>query len=151
MTPNFSLAEFVRSDVAARRGIDNNLPDSLRPAAIDTLEMMERIRAYLGGMAAHPVPIQITSGYRSPAVNVAVGSSSLSDHIRACAVDWVAPSFGAPYALASALAAHVNELRIGQLILEFGDWVHVSTRVPDKLINRILTIDRTGTRAGIWR
>lgn len=151
MTPNFSLAEFVRSDTAARRGMDNSLPNDLRPSAMATLEMMERIRAHLSDIAGKSVPIQITSGYRAPAVNLAVGSSSTSDHPKACAVDWIAPTFGDPYAICSALAPHVSQLGIGQLIQEFGSWTHVSTRLPDKLINRVITIDRTGTRAGIWR
>lgn len=149
MTWHFTLAEFVASNTAARHGADNRLPEELRPAALATLEMMERIRAHLSNLAGREVPIRISSGYRSPRVNMLVGSSSTSDHPKACAVDWTADSFGTPYAIASTLAPHVTALGIGQLILEFGEWVHVSTRVPDKPINRILTIDRNGTRAGI--
>jgi hypothetical protein len=38
-----------------------------------------------------------------------------------------------------------------RLMILFGTWVHVSTRIPDKIINRIITIDKDGTRAGIWQ
>ena len=151
MTPHFTLAEFVASTIAARRSIDNRLPEELRPSAIAALEMMERIRAHLSTLAGRDVPIRISSGYRSPQLNMIVGSSSTSDHPKACAVDWTAEGFGTPYQIASALAPHVQALGIGQLIHEFGEWVHVSTRLPDKALNRVITIDRTGTRVGIWR
>lgn len=144
MTPHFSLEEFTASDTAARLGIDNDLPDELREAAHQTLEMMERIRFHIDA------PISITSGYRCEALNRAVGSKPGSDHTMAFAVDFKAPKAGTPFAIAASLAPVFKIIGIGQLILEFGTWVHVSTRIPDKVINRIITIDKTGTRAGIW-
>lgn len=149
MTPHFSLAEFTASDTAARLGIDNSLPDELREAAHRTLEMMERIRFHLDA------PITITSGYRCEALNKAVGSKPGSDHTMALAVDFKAPRAGTPYEIAKDLASVIGIIGIGQIILEYASlngsgWVHVSTRIPDKVINRIITIDKTGTRAGIW-
>ena len=149
MTPHFSLAEFTASDTAARLGIDNSLPDDLREAAHQTLEMMERIRYHIDA------PIAISSGYRCEALNKAVGSKPGSDHTMAFAVDFKSPKAGTPFAIATMLAPVIKIIGIGQLILEYaapdgGGWVHVSTRIPDKLINRAITIDRTGTRAGIW-
>jgi zinc D-Ala-D-Ala carboxypeptidase len=144
MTPHFSLAEFTFSQTAARRGIDNNLPESLRPAAIDTLQMMEAIRHALGG-----VPVIITSGYRSPALNTAIGGSKRSDHMQARAVDFRAPAFGTPLAVCNRLAPMVDELGIGQLIHEFGSWVHVSTALPLQPVNRVITISQAGTFPGI--
>jgi len=144
MTPHFSLAEFTGSDTAARLGIDNSLPDELREAALKTLEMMERIRFHLDA------PVIITSGYRCEALNGAVGSKPGSDHTLAFACDFKAPKAGSPFQIAANLAPVISIVGIGQLILEFGTWVHVSTRIPDKVINRIITIDKTGKRAGIW-
>jgi len=149
VTPHFSLAEFVRSDLAVRRGIDNRLPPELVPAALQTLEMMERIRQRLSELARRDVPILISSGYRSPALNMAVGSSSTSDHPRAAACDWTAPSFGSPHDVCQALVPLVGALGIGQLIHEFGQWVHTSTRVPQRVANRIITISHAGTVPGI--
>lgn len=145
MTPHFSLAEFTSSDTAARLGIDNSLPDELREAAHRTLEMMERIRFHIDA------PVIITSGYRCEALNKAIGSKPGSDHTMALAVDFKAPKAGTPYQIAKSLAPVISIIGIGQLILEFGTWVHVSTRIPDKVINRIITIDKDGTRAGIWQ
>jgi len=144
MTPHFSLAEFTASDTAARLGIDNSLPNELREAAHRTLEMMERIRSHLG------VPITITSGYRCEALNRAIGSKPGSDHTLAFAVDFKASRAGTPAKIAKSLESVIGVLGIGQLILEFGAWVHVSTKIPDKPINRVITIDRTGAKAGIW-
>ena len=144
MTPHFSLEEFTASDTAARLNIDNRLPDELREAAHQTLEMMERIRFHI------EAPITITSGYRCEALNKAVGSKPGSDHTLAFAVDFKAPRAGTPFQIAASLAPVIKIIGIGQLILEFGTWVHVSTRIPDKTINRIITIDKIGVKAGIW-
>ncbi len=149
MTPHFNLAEFTASDVAARQGLNNSMPPFLVPAATETLQVLERIRAALCSLAGHHVPIIITSGYRSPAVNAAVGSRDSSDHQRAAAVDWKAPAFGTPLEICCALAPQMGVLRIGQLIYEFGTWMHTSTRAPAKPANRIITINRAGARVGI--
>lgn len=145
LSPHFSLAEFEASDTAARKGINNKLPPELYPQAMETAAMLERIREALGG-----VPIIITSGYRCPALNKAIGGSKSSDHLQAFAVDWKAPSFGTPFAICKALAPKVQALGVGQLIHEFGTWVHVSSRLAPKEVNRVITITAAGTRAGIW-
>ena len=145
MTPHFSLEEFTASDTAARLGIDNRLPDELRENALKTLQMMERIRFHIDA------PITITSGYRCEALNRAVRSKSGSDHTLAFAVDFKAPKAGTPFEIAKDLASVIDVLGIGQLIFEFGTWVHVSLARPEKTINRIITIDKTGVRAGIWQ
>lgn len=144
MTPHFSLEEFTASDTAARLGIDNSLPDELRDNAMKTLQMMERIRLHINA------PISITSGYRCEALNRAIGSKPGSDHTLAFAVDFKASRAGTPAQIAKSLALVFDMLNIGQLILEFGSWVHVSSCYPTKAINRIITIDKNGTRAGIW-
>lgn len=151
LTAHFTEEEFTASDTATRRGIDNRLPGGLRPTAIATCDMMERIRTHLSRLAGRDIPITVTSGYRSLALNRAIGSSDSSDHPRAMAVDFKAPAFGTPYDVAAALAPAVSELGIGQLIHEFGTWVHVSTRRATKDVNRIITISARGTQAGILR
>jgi hypothetical protein len=70
------------------------------------------------------------------------------------AADFRAPAFGTPLQVCKALAPVVSVLGIGQLILEFatpngGGWVHVSTRIPDKIINRIVTASKQGFAPGI--
>jgi hypothetical protein len=65
------------------------------------------------------------------------------------AADMVAPVFGTPLKIASTLAPYVDQLGVGQLIHEYGRWVHLSTRTPDKTLNRIITISGAGTFVGV--
>jgi zinc D-Ala-D-Ala carboxypeptidase len=146
LTPHFTLAELVASSTAARLRLDNTPPASVMPALQSTAEMLERIRATIG------VQVIVTSGYRSPALNRAVGGVSSSDHTWGQAADFVAPGYGSPYLIASLLAPLVSTLGIEQLILEGikgKRWIHVSTRKPTKPVNRILTITEAGARPGI--
>lgn len=148
LTEHFALAEFERSARAEELGIDNSVPAALLEAVTGTAVMLERIRAALGRIVGRDVPLSLTSGYRCAEVNRAVGSKPSSDHIKGCAADFVAPSFGTPYQVALALAPQVRVLGIGQLIYERnsrgGVWVHVSTRVPVAPANRVITIGPGG-------
>lgn len=151
LSAHFTMAEFVASDTALRRKINNDLPIELYDNAKATADMLERIRAYLGDKAGKAIPIIITSGWRCPELNRTIGSGDSSDHRKAMAADFRAPAFGDPVEVCKALAPAVSVLGIGQLILEFGKtgWVHVSTHPSDKIINRIITISAAGTQAGI--
>lgn len=146
LSQHFTLAELVASSTAMRLRLDNTPPESVIASLRTTAEMLERIRATLG------VPVMVTSGYRSPAVNKAVGGVTSSDHTMGQAADFVAPKYGSPYLIASLLAPLVSTLGIEQLILEGvkgKQWIHVSTRKPAKPINRILTITDAGAKPGI--
>jgi zinc D-Ala-D-Ala carboxypeptidase len=148
LTQHFTLNELTHSSTAQRLKLDNTPTPEALASLLYTAEMLERIRSTLG------VPIVVTSGYRGPVVNRAVGGVSSSDHMTGQAADIVAPRYGTPHAVASLLAPLVSTLGIGQLILEGvggKQWVHVSTRPPQKSVNRILTITNAGVRSGIHR
>ncbi len=149
---HFDLDEFCASDTAVRLKISNDPPEDLQPNAWATMAMLETIRAHLSAVSGKDVPVTIVSGYRSESLNKAVGGVPSSDHLRGMAADIRAPAFGSPYQIAQELARHVDTLGIGQLINEFPGprgWVHVSTRKPDKLVNRIITITDNGTVVGV--
>lgn len=120
MTNRFYLDQFVRSRTAEARGIDNRPPAELEPAIRFTAAGLERIWAAIG-----EVPVLIHSGYRSPALNVAVGGSPKSQHMKGEAVDFSAPAFGDPKTVAKFLSTQVKPLGIDQLILE-RSWIHAS-------------------------
>ncbi len=147
LTEHFTLEEFTYSDTALAHRLDNQPPLELIDNLVQAAKMMERIRTALGN-----VQITINSAYRSSPVNTLVGSTDRSDHVRGQAVDMVAPACGSPYEIALRLSRQVDELQIGQLIFEVSGksrWVHVSTRIPDNLVNRVLTIANGRTQVGV--
>ena len=152
-TDHFSYDEFAASDLAARSRINNSLPPALFSAALTTLELLEKIRDYLGTLCGHAVPMSITSGYRCLELNTLLKSKASSDHVQGLAADFRAPSFGTPIQICRALSTEVDVLGIGQLINEFpgpNGWVHVSPKTVADQVNRIITITSAGTRSGIF-
>jgi hypothetical protein len=154
LSDHFTVAEFTASRTALDRGIDNDLPIELLANARATASMLERIRSHLSDLKGSTVPILIQSGYRSEALNRAVGGSPRSDHMQALAADFRAPGFGSPLEVARALEGVTDEMGIGQLINEYPDrggagWVHVSIQLPARAINRIITVTASGTVPGI--
>lgn len=152
LTPNFKLSEFTNSAKAIELGLSNEPTQEIIEQLRLTALMTEEIRTHLTYLAGKPIPVIITSGYRSPAVNKAVGSRSSSDHLHGTAADIQAPAFGTPYQVARALQLHTVALGIGQLILERvggKSWVHVSTAKPAKAVNEIITVTDAGTFIGL--
>lgn len=144
LTPHFTLEEFTDSQTAARKGI-HNVPSANTPERANlarTAETMEEVRRILGEK-----PILISSGYRAPAVNAAVGGSKGSKHMSGLAVDFICPGFGTPLAICKKLQPQMRELGIDQLIHEYDTWVHLglTTGTPRHMA---LTIDVKGTRTG---
>lgn len=82
--PNFTLSEFIESDTAKRRKIDNT-PDFEEVEHINELisKVLQPLRSAWGK------GIRVSSGFRSPALNKAVGGSSTSAHLRGYAADLV--------------------------------------------------------------
>jgi len=130
LSPNFSLEELTRSDTADSLGIDNTpTPDDIERLEQLALVTLEGIRSICGDQ-----PVTITSGYRCPELNAAVGGVSDSAHLYGCAADFVIPSVGTPSEIVARLKPHLVELQIDQLIDESnssGDrWVHVGRAIP---------------------
>jgi hypothetical protein len=115
LSAHFSLEEMTATQ---QRGLDNRPPDSVLKRLKATVLVLEEVRTLLGD-----APVLITSGYRSPAVNRAVGGSPTSAHMRGEAADFICPRFGSPLAICRAIAA--SDLRFDQLIEEAGAWVHL--------------------------
>ena len=113
-----TLGELTHSAIAQARGLDNTPP----PAVIESLRRLARGLDEVRDLLKHP--LTITSGYRSPELNGAVGGVPTSQHCRGEAADFDCAAFGSPYAVARALDA--STILFDQCILEFGRWVHVS-------------------------
>lgn len=136
LSPHFTLAEFVASQTATRRGIPNDPPVELYPALKLTADGLERIREIVGG------PIIITSGYRSPHLNQAIGGALSSQHVLGQAADIRVPGMS-PELLAKRIDQNRHEIRHDQLILEYppDGWVHVSFVAHPRLIALTRTRD----------
>jgi zinc D-Ala-D-Ala carboxypeptidase len=95
-------------------------------------------------------PVVVSSWYRCPALEevIAPGKRTVGHHTLGAAVDFTCPGYGSPIEIASRLSTITAALAIGQLIYEFGAWVHIS-RLPVAPINRVLTIDGRGVQVGI--
>lgn len=154
LTLHFTLEEFTHSDYAIAHGIDNSLPAELFDKAQSTAQMGERVRTFLSSKSGFDVPIHTSSVWRCPSLDMAIRKRpKTGDHSRMEAMDFTAPAFGTPYEIAKALAPMISILGIGQLIYECptngSEWVHISSRVPDKVVNRVITISPNGPQVGI--
>ena len=126
LSKNLSLKECVRSGTADRLGI-NNVPDD--EWVIENLrQVAERIfqpcREHFGS------PLYVSSGYRSPELNRAIGGSKRSQHMEGRALDLDADVFGG-FSNAELFHYIKDNLEFDQMVWEFGDgdnpsWVHVS-------------------------
>ena len=136
LSPNFTLAEFCFSETASRKGIKNDPPALMYPTLKRTAEGMEQVRTLLGH------PIRVTSAYRSPELNTAVGSKGTSQHTLGEAVDFTCTAYGDPKAIV--IAVMKSGIPFDQLIAEFSSWVHISFSAKNR--KQVLTIDNNGTR-----
>lgn len=117
------MTEFTKSQTALREGIDNTPQGEHLDSAKALFEnVVQRVRDRFGTTV-------INSGYRSPALNKAVGGSATSQHCKGEAADIECPG------VANAEVAQwiVDNCDFDQVILEFytpgipdSGWVHVS-------------------------
>ena len=123
LTRNFTLSELIKSDTAIRKGINNN-PNAEQIEKLKALceNILQPVRDHFGR-------VKITSGFRSPELCTAIGSSVNSQHAKAEAADFEV--IGVDNA---ELADWINrELPYDQLICEFytpgepnSGWIHCS-------------------------
>jgi zinc D-Ala-D-Ala carboxypeptidase len=129
ISEHFTLAELTRSQTAQRKGIGNMpTPEHVQNLELLCKEVLEPLRKLYGK------PIRISSGYRSAALNKAVGGSAASHHCSGMAVDIDQGSAKENMRIFNLLKAYGSYT---QLIFEFGtlengpDWVHVSYEQED--------------------
>ena len=125
LSKNLSLSEVTKSTTAKRLGIKNE-PDewateNLRQIAVNVFQPLRD---------AFGCPIYVSSGYRGPELNRAIGGSKRSQHMEGRALDLDADVYG--NCTNAQIFNWIKEnLEFDQLIWEFGtednpDWVHVS-------------------------
>ena len=125
LTENFSLYELTKSQTSERKGIDNTPSTEHQDNLKSLCEMiLQPIRDHFGQV------VSVSSGYRSPELCAAIGSSTQSQHASGCAADF--EIFGVSN---KELADYIDQnLDYDQLILEYwkgedepnSGWVHCS-------------------------
>lgn len=121
LSEHFTLEELTRSATAKARGIDNTPTErdknNLKRLAAEVLEPLRKMAG---------VPIIVTSGYRCPKLNAAVGGEPTSQHMRGEAADIKCADNRMLFAAAMELML-LGKIKVGQLIDEKKySWLHIS-------------------------
>lgn len=116
----FTFTEFERSDTATKYAIDNTMPESAKKNVAELVDkVLDPLREAWGK------PITVTSGYRCPELNKAVGGAKTSHHLSGMAAD-------------ISTGNKVDNRRLYDLVLKLGlpftqlidesnfSWVHIS-------------------------
>lgn len=137
LTEHLSLIEVTRSEYAKRNGI-NNMPNAEHTENLIELarKIFEPIRVQLNK------PIYISSGYRSKALNAAIGGSKTSQHTKGEALDI---DQGNKKDNKEIFDFIKDNLDFDQLINEFDyDWIHVSYNTSGKQRRSVLDAVKEG-------
>lgn len=136
---NFTLSEMVHSSTAERLGINNN-PDAMtRVRLTETIRLLEYIRAewedYCNQHGLGTPAIRVSSGYRSPELNKAVGGVKNSAHVEGYAAD-LQPVNGNQDEFEKFFATEFSHMGYAydQIIIEKSKtarWVHVGYKRAD--------------------
>ena len=121
LSPHFSVEELTASATAKALNIDNTPTDIALNNLKRLARSLEMVRDYLNA------PLRISSGYRSPVLNVAVGGSKSSRHCDGLAADFTPK--GWELSIAFATLTNCGALPYDQLILERtkdgAAWIHL--------------------------
>ena len=126
LSKNLSLSEVTKSLTAKRLGIDNTPDDEW---VIENLKAVADV-IFQPLRDSFRCPIFVSSGYRSPDLNAAIGGSKRSQHMEGRALDLDADVYGG--CTNSEIFNWIREnVEFDQMVWEFGDednpdWVHVS-------------------------
>ena len=126
---HFTFQEFEDSDKARELGIDNRMPELAEAHIVELVDiLLDPLREAWGG------PLTVTSGYRCPELNRAVGGSETSAHLAGWAAD---------------LVPDVDDPRGVQGLVRFAiEWL-TATGLRTKIFNAIPDAVRIAIPAGI--
>lgn len=118
LSPNFTLEEFVSSDTAKAKKIDNTpskeIVSNLNMLCTNVLEPLKTLVVK---------PIYISSGYRCLSLNTAIGGSKTSQHMEGKAADIKAKGLTTEQLFQLIIKSN---LKFDQVIQEFDRWIHIS-------------------------
>ena len=129
----FTIKELSRSSTAEKLGIDNTPTPEIRAKLNTLISVLDKIREQYGK------PIFVTSGYRCPMLNKAVGGVNSSQHVKGEAADLVGRNDDDTRKIFETAKAFGQ---FDQLLYEKNSkgniWVHISYKASG---NRTMCID----------
>lgn len=142
LSEHLSLNEMISSNTAKRNGI-NNAPTDVHLSNMKMLaeKIFEPIRKHFNQ------PIHISSGYRSKALNKAIGGAATSAHCFGLAIDIDMDGKSDTITNRMIFDWVKSNLKFDQLIFEYGDkenpdWVHVGISLDMPNRNQVLRATR---------
>ena len=127
-TRNFTQYDLERSDTAKQKGINNSIPGIYLYNTKMLLNYLQNIRD------AYGKPINVNSGYRSPALNRAVGGSRRSSHLYCLAAD-IRPNYTEDFdEFVEFIKDYMKDKEFDQCIIERSGnarWVHIGIDHPE--------------------
>lgn len=126
LSKNLTLFEMIKSEMAKRKGVSNQpTPEHIENMKVLAEKIFQPIREHFD------VPIYITSGYRSAALNKKIGGAKNSQHLTGEAMDIDMDGHDSGVTNVQIFKYIRENLSFDQLIWEYGnsttpDWVHVS-------------------------
>jgi len=142
LTKNFPLQEMIASDTARRLNISNEPNRRVLLNLMRLTSCLEVVREAVAFRKGYICPIIVTSGYRSPELNKAIGGSRTSAHCLGLAADLRCPQI-TPFELATIIAGTINNY--DQVILEFDSWVHLGLRASSNpRMQKLTAVKRNG-------
>ena len=126
LSKNFALSEITHSNTAKRLGIDNE------PTETHLQNMQHLVDNLLQPLRDSIGPIRISSGYRNPSLNRAIGGSSSSQHCKGEALDIQFWQMGKMMNELIYEWILDSGLEFDQMINEFDfAWIHISLKAKD--------------------
>ena len=137
VSKNFLLSELIRSSTAKRLDIDNEpTKKHLRNLQRTVDLLLQPLRDAVG-------PIRVSSGYRSKALNRAIGGSNKSQHCKAEALDLQYWEDGIMNNKVIYDWIIKSDIEFDQMINEFDfSWIHISLakkKIENKYLKRLKT------------
>lgn len=122
MSEHFTIDELTFSQTAVRQNIDNTPSPEVLANLNVLMGVLEQVRSLTG-------PLTVSSGYRCPALNAAVGGAKDSAHVLGFAAD-ITSNKMSPRALA--MLIRDSDVIFDQVIFE-GTWVHIGLSMAPRL------------------
>ena len=147
--PDFPEERMTHSDTADRIGLDNSIPQDLRPNLLKTAWFLQTLQDKLREhFDSDLVVIRLNSGYRNKVLNALVKGSKTSRHMIGLAAD-IKCSRMTAYELAVFISKNMVEVGYDKIILEYNRWVHISTTQGEPQYLEVTATKKAGKKVYI--